>query len=375
MNTEKAIKVEQDCLISKAVRATPEEFPQLCRIFSAMMKAKPCGKRLTLMVGECHSSGLAMWRTRRTGVILINRREIPAMSEDEMRCLLGHERGHFEIWSELDKRREPSELHKNMHPALSHLYSGVYEQIHADLAGVEQCRSAFVAGSHLSQGDSEMEALFNDPWHALPEKFYPDFELVIRIQALGILAKSEYYYELLGSELLGYGRWQITREEYWEKINHLFDPYMNFTEDDGRALGAFLGASMFIAGCRTGDASWHRELDLLGAFGDPGELLVYASIGEAYERINDIADSIRGISHPLKHIAMSFVEDSIYRDSVDYEDTEKLEHLIAKCLGVETITPTEEHDTSDENHASDDYDYSGNFVYDDEVVESDTHVA
>ena len=55
MNTQqksiKAEKAEQDYVLRKAVKATPEEFPQLCRIFEDMMKRNPCGRKLTLMIG------------------------------------------------------------------------------------------------------------------------------------------------------------------------------------------------------------------------------------------------------------------------------------------------------------------------------------
>ncbi|MEI6422892.1 MAG: hypothetical protein WCP55_11790, partial [Lentisphaerota bacterium] len=254
MSTRKQIKAKHDYVLRKAVKATPEEFPELCRIFENMMKRNPCGRKITLMIGECNSAGMAMYRSRRTGIILINRKEIPSMNEDEMLWLIGHELGHHLHWKELDNKPKTSKPDSQMpHQPLVYLYWSIYDQIRADIVGVEQCRSAFISGSYLSDGDSEMESIFNDPWHTLPEKFYADFEVAIRIQALGILAKSEYYYELLGSELLGYGRWQITSEEYFEKINHLFDPYTDFSEDDGKALGTFLGASLFIAGCKVGD--------------------------------------------------------------------------------------------------------------------------
>lgn len=375
MNTQKAIKAEQDYVLRNAVVAAPEEYPVLCRIFAEVIKRKPCGRRLTLMVGECNSAGLAMWRSRRTGVILINRKAIPAMTEDEMRCLLGHELGHFEIWRELDTRREPLELHKNMHPALSHLYSGVYEQISADLAGVEQCRSVSIAASHLSDGDSEMEAVFNDPWHALPEKFYPDFELAMRIKALGMLAKSEYYYELLGSELLGFGRWQITSDEYLDKINHMFDPFMNFTEDDAWALGAFLSGALFIAGCRAGEAGWSRELDLLADYGEPQELLKFASIDAAYERIVSVAASIHGMRHPLKHIVWNYVWDLTLREWEDSDEALRFDDFLAACERGQAVMPVAKHDRCDEDLECDDSDYPGDFVYYDEAPATDTYVA
>ena len=86
---------------------------------------------------------------------------------------------------------------------------------------------------------------------------------------------------------LGNGRWQITSEEYFEKIDHLFDPYTDFSDEDGKALGAFLGASLFIAGCKVGDVQWHQELGTLADFGEPSELLKFDSIDNAYERIVD----------------------------------------------------------------------------------------
>jgi hypothetical protein len=51
--------------------------------------------------------------------------------------------------------------------------------------------------------------------------------------------------ELPGAQLFGFGRWQITSDEYFEKIDHLSDPYTKFSDEDGKALCAFLGASLF----------------------------------------------------------------------------------------------------------------------------------
>ena len=376
MNTDKAIKAEQDCLLSKAVVATPEEFPQLCRIFEDMMKRNHCGRKLTLMVGECYSAGMAIRQSRRTGVILIDRREIPLMNEDEMQCLIGHELGHLLHWRDLDNKPKTSKTDNEMsRQPLLYLQFSIYDQIRADIVGVEQCRSAFIAGSYLSDGDSEMEALFNDPWHALPEELYDSFEVAIRIQALGILAKSEYYYELIGSELFGFGKWEITSEEYFEKINHLFDPYTSFSDADGKALGAFLAASLFIAGCKVGDVQWYRELGTLCDFGDPAELLKFDSIDEAYKRIVAVNVSIYSMSHPLKNIVWNTVWDLTYRDRKDIDESERFDDFIEKCELGEAVMPADKPETCDEYIQCDGPYYSEGFVYYDDMPAKDTHVA
>ena len=365
MNTRKQIKTENDYVLRDAVIATPEEFPQLCRVFTDMIKRNPCGKRLVLMVGKAYSGGLAIWHSKRAGTILLDRRELATMNEQEIQCLIGHELGHHLIWKEADCKQEHVPIPKNMLRPLSCLFGRISREIYSDLVGVAECGSAFVAGSNLSDGNEEFHELYNSPCGPLPEKFFNNMALAIRIQALGLLAKSEYFYEITDVPLFAYGKGLMTADEYFKHMDRLFDPFMNFSNEDAGALCAFLSAALFIAGCKAGDVSWHRELDFLWDYGDPVELLAYASKEVAYARIDSVADSICGISHPLKNIAMNFVEDAIYRDSVDYEDTEKLGYLIAKCLGIE----------ADENHSNDDYDYSENFVYDDEVVETDTHVA
>jgi hypothetical protein len=380
MNTQqksiKAEKAEQDYVLRKAVKATPEEFPQLCRIFEDMMKRNPCGRKLTLMIGECYSAGMAIRQSRRTGVIMIDRREIPLMNEDEMQCLIGHELGHHFHWRNLDNKPKTSKTDNgtSLQPLL-YLQSSIYDQIHADIVGVEQCRSAFIAGSYLSDGDSEMEALFNDPWHALPEGLYDSFEVAIRIQALGILAKSEYFYELIGSELLGYGKWEISNEEYFEKIDHLFDPYADFSDEDGKALGAFLGASLFIAGCRVGDVQWYRELGTLADFGEPAELLKFDSIDEAYERIVAVNASIYSMSHPLKNIVWNTVLDITYRKWQDLDESERFDDFIEKCELGEAVMPADKPQTNDEYIQCDGPYYSDGFVYYDDLPAKDTHVA
>ena len=381
MNTQqksiKAEKAEQDYILRKAVKAAPEEYPHLCRIFENMMKRNPCGRKLTLMVGECYSAGMAMYRSRRTGIILINRKEIPLMNEGEMHCLLGHELGHHFHWREQDNKPKTSKPDNQMpQPPLMYLYWSIYSQIRADIVGVEQCRSAFISGSYLSDGDSEMEAIFNDPWHTLPEKFYASFEVAIRIQALGILAKSEYYYELLGSELFGFGRWQISTDEYFEKINHLFDPYTNFSDEDGKALGTFLGASLFIAGCKVGDMRWHRELGTLADFGEPAELLKFDSIDNAYERIVAVAASIYSMSHPLKNIAWYAVWDVTYREWEDLDESERFDDFIETCEQGQAVMPAAKHKTYDgDPECCDDSDDSEDVAYYDDMPAADTHVA
>ena len=253
------------------------------------------------------------------------------MSEDEMRSLLGHELGHFFGGKLNEDKPQPDEslFNERFSRPLMYLFSYMSGQILADIYGAEQCRSTFIAGSHLSDGDSEMEALYSNPMEPLPEKFFTSIEVALRIKALGLLNKSEYFYELIDSELLGFGRWQMTSEEYFEKIGHIFDPYMNFTEDDGKALCAFLGAALFIAGCSVGDLRWRCELDLLGAFGDPGELLAYASVEAAYERIISVAASIHAMSHPLKHIAWNYVWDLTYREWEDSDEAERFDNFLA----------------------------------------------
>ncbi len=381
MNTRqksiKADKAEQDYVLRDAVKATPEEFPELCRIFSDMMKRKPCGRKLTLMVGKAHSAGVAVIQTRRTGVILIDRKEIPMMTEDEMRCLLGHELGHFFGAIKIENKPQPcnSLFNERFPRPLMYLFSYLSGQILADIYGVEQCRSTFIAGSHLSEGDSEMEALYSNPMEPLPEKFYTYFEVALRIKALGLLNKSEYFYELIGSELLGFGRWQLTTEEYFDKIGHIFDPYMNFTEDDGKALGVFLSGALFIAGCKVSDLSWRSELDLLGAFGDPGELLVYASTEAAYERIVAVAASIHGMSHPLKNIVWNTVWDLTYKDWEDSDEAERFDDFISKCERGQAVMPAGKHETCDEYIHCDGPYYADGFVYYDEIPETGTSVA
>jgi len=323
----KSIKAEQDYILRDAVRATPEEYPQLCRIFADIKRRNPCGKRLTLMVGKSDSSGLAIRRSPHTGVILIDRKDASLMTEQEIRFLVGHEHGHFDAWREFENRTAAPD-HEHLPRPLQGLFSRISSEIYADLAGVDECRSTFVAGEYLSAGDHGMERIYNNPLDPLPEKVYGDLELAVRIQALGLLAKSEYFYELIGSELFGYGKWQMTAEEYFERMDHLFDPYMNFTDEDGRALGAFIAGALFIAGCKVGDVRWHRELDRLADFGDPVELLSYASKDQAYDRILSVADRVRNISHPLKHIAWDAVWDLTYREWDDADEGEKFDDFI-----------------------------------------------
>ena len=137
MSTRKQIKAKHDYVLRKAVKATPEEYPQLCRIFENMIKKNPCGKKLTLMVGEAHSAGIAIRQSRRTGVILIDRKEIPLMTEDEMRWLIGHELGHHLHWKELDNKPKTSKPDSQMpHQPLVYLYWSIYDQIRADIVGV-----------------------------------------------------------------------------------------------------------------------------------------------------------------------------------------------------------------------------------------------
>ncbi|MFZ2653717.1 MAG: hypothetical protein WAX69_02265 [Victivallales bacterium] len=330
MNTrKKSIKAANAYILRDAGVASPEEYPQLCRIFDDIKKRNPCGKSLTLMVGKAYSGGLAIWHSKRSGTILLDRKEISTMDEKEIRFLLGHEMGHFLIWKEADCKQEQVPLTKNNIPSpLSCLFGRISREIYCDIAGVAECGSAFVAGSNLSDGDEEMHDLYNSPCGPLPEKFFSNIDLAVRIQALGLLAKSEYLYEITDAPLFAYGKGLMTADEYFKHMDRLFDPFMNFTDEDGRTLGAFIGASMFIAGCRSGDVRWHRELDRLGDFGDPMELLAYASKDQAYDRILSVADNVRNIKHPLKHLAWNAVWDVTYREWDDDDEAEKFDGFI-----------------------------------------------
>jgi len=95
MNTTKEIKAENDYVLRDAVLATPEEYPRLCRIFDEIKRRNPCGKRLTLMVGKAYSGGLAIWHSKRSGTILLDRRELATMNEQEIQFLIGHEIGQY----------------------------------------------------------------------------------------------------------------------------------------------------------------------------------------------------------------------------------------------------------------------------------------
>ena len=315
-------------------RASPKKHPLLCRIFADVKRRNPCGRRLTLKIGELDSTGIALKRSQSTGTVLVDRKDVSMLDEQEIRFLIGHEVGHFLEWREVDELpAKPSNL-KDTPWALLNFKWWIYSQIYADLTGVAESGSAFVGGSFLSDGDEEMHDLYNDPFEPMPEKFYDKFEIAIRIQALGILAKSEYFYELIGLPLFGFGKNLMPAEEYFDRIDRLLESHMDFSLEQGRALGSLMTAAMYIAGCNPDNVRWQREVEAIFDYGEIEELSSFTSRDEAYVLIKSVSPVVRDIRHPLKNICGKIILDAVYWKMENSYEGDTLIDVLSECAKI-----------------------------------------
>ena len=315
-------------------RASPKKHPLLCRIFADVKRRNPCGRRLTLKIGELDSPGIALKRSQSTGTVLVDRKDVSMLDEQEIRFLIGHEVGHFLEWHEVDDMPpEPCKL-KNTPWALLNFKGWISSQICADLTGVAESGFTFVGGSFLADGNEEMRDLYNDPFEPMPEKFYDKFEIAIRIQALGILAKSEYFYELIGLPLFGFGKNLIPAEEYFERIDSLLDSHMDFSLEQGKALASLLTAAMYIAGCNLGNVRWQREIDAIFDYGEIEGFASFASRDEAYALIKSVSPVVRDIRHPLKNICGKIILDAVYWKMENSYEGDTLIEVLSECAKI-----------------------------------------
>jgi len=289
---------------------------------------------IDLMMGETDSTGLAIRQSPRRGIVLLDECDTAIMDESTLRFLLAHEVGHHVGWNIIDSLTQSEKNGKPMPKPLSCLLARITEEIYADTWAVAECRSVETAADFLADGDPGLKSLFFNYHEPVPEKFYPEFETTIRLQALGKLAVSEYWQEL---QEAGSGAHNgVAATEHWRVIvDNLLSHYMDFSDSDALVLGQVLAAGLYIAGLRSGaDKGWHEELEELAAYGEPRELLRFNTVEDAYDTIERLSPCIKGIRHPLKHIAYSVVAGAVYRGEDDADVAEEFMIYMADRAGV-----------------------------------------
>ncbi len=332
MNTAK------EYLLRDAVEATPEQHPQLCRIFNEMKLRHNCDHELSLMVGTTYSSGVAVKLSPSSGVVLLDEDDIMDMTPDVIEFLIAHEVAHFSVLHTFDAVIMPTVEALSRTPMpLARLMARICNEILADIAAVSECRNVDAAVEFLSGGDDELKALYVDLFFSrdnqVPEKLYYCFESAIRLQALGLLMNSEYYFGLLETGVSAQRGQALSN--HWNRVDKLFSHYLDFSEADASALGAVMGAGLYIAGCRCDDQRWHNEIEALGDYGAPEQLFDFKTVQTAYDTIEINSQHIRGIRHPLKNIAYDVVAGAVWSREDDADVADEFLGSLADRIGLD----------------------------------------
>ncbi len=339
MNTEIITADNANSYVLRNSRpATEAEHPQLCRIFNDMKLRQHCERDLSLMVGTAYSSGVAVKVSPQAGVVLLDADDIMNMTPDVIEFLIAHEVAHHSIFHAFDAATVATieTLCRTPMP-LARLMARICNEILADIAAVSECRNVDAAVEFLSGDDDELKTLYVDLFfnrdNQVPEKLYYCFESAIRLQALGFLVNSEYYFGLLEVGVSAQRGQALSN--HWNRVDKLFSHYLDFSEADASALGAVMGAGLYIAGCRYDDQRWYLEIEALGDYGDPLQFLDFKTVEDAYDIIEINSQHIRGIKHPLKHIAYDVVAGAVWSREDDADVAEEFLGFLADNLGVD----------------------------------------
>jgi hypothetical protein len=297
-------------LISNTRRVTPEKDPRLHSLFRSVMKLLKPKCRIGIRIGEIDSYACALPKTKDSScTVCISEYALTVLDREELLFILGHEIGHIIMslpppvsQAAVYKDREPMfpDL-AGYHPAIAKMVTDVYIESFANMFGISVVEDVDIA---ISVYNKLLYGPFPNKSVERPDDIvsFTDYaELGMQMQILRQLEKSEFFYDVIGKPLFGYGRNLVSEDTFCHSVNKMFKPWLECTADEYGALTECCHASLHILLRQEGG-----ELKTLSEYSyiwdkfSEAEISKYASTEEAYLKIQELSPVLKGISHILK---------------------------------------------------------------------------
>lgn len=296
-------------LISNTRRVTPEKDPRLYSLFRAAMKKLKPKCRIGIRVGKLDDYACAIPKTENNSyTVCVSEYALSVLDSPEILFVLGHEIGHVIMFlpspfsASADKNTDPvfPDL-AGCHPDIANMVRHVYGEMSADILGVSVVEDVNIA---VSAYNKLMYGQFPNRSVERPDGsvgLAGSAEMSMQMKILRQLEKSEFFYDVIGKPLFGYGLNLDSEDLFFPTVKDLLKPWMQLSAAEHDALMECCHASLNILLREEGGGlKTISEYSYIWDNFSPEKISEYASIEEAYIKIQELSPVLTGMDHVLK---------------------------------------------------------------------------